>query len=385
MQKKRNNISLSIRKGFNKWFSSANFDMFFIIVVMMLLSIGLVMVFSASFANAFFTNNDSYFYIKKQLIFAVIGLVAMLGISKINYNMLRAFAYPIYFVTLALLILVLFIGQRDVDQVKRWIDLGVFNFQPSELAKISVIILVSLFISVNYSKMKTFKYGILIPGLITLIAAGLVIIEPHLSGAILVCFVGLILMIVGGSNLKFFVALTVAATGVLIYVITNTQYMANRISIWQNPASDPLGKGFQTLQSLYAIGSGGFFGLGLGGSRQKYQYIPMPQNDYIFSIVCEELGFIGAIIIIILFALLIYRGFVIAWSAPDKFGALLVVGIISQVAIQTLLNIAVVTNTIPVTGISLPFFSYGGSSLTFLLAEMGIVLSVSRYSRLAKG
>lgn len=209
--------------------------------------------------------------------------------------------------------------------------------------------------------------------------------EPHLSGAILVLSVGGIVMISGGTKLRYLgVAGGCAAAGI-IYVITNTDYMAARIHIWLNPASDPSGKGFQTLQSLYAIGSGGLTGLGLGNSRQKFLYLPEPQNDYVFSIVCEELGFIGAFLIICLFVLLIYRGYVIALRSEDKFGSVLVIGIISRIAVQTLLNLAVVTNAIPVTGISLPFFSYGGTALLMLLGEMGIVLAVSRTAKLNKG
>lgn len=367
----------------NIWNKSGSFDMFFLVILLILLCIGLVMVFSASFASAYLKENDSYFFIKKQLFWAVIGIAAMLVLSKVNYNVYRILAFPSYVVSLVLLFLVLVIGKGNYDE-KRWLVIGGINFQPSELAKITVIMLLALYIAMNYNKMKTFYNGILLPGVIFGLAAALIVVEPHLSGAVLVTFVGFVLMIVGGANLKFFAGLTGLAIAAMAYVITSTDYMTSRINIWLNPASDPRGKGFQTLQSLYAIGSGGLFGLGLGRSRQKYLYIPEPQNDFIFSIVCEELGFIGAMIIILLFVILIYRGYVIAWSAPDKFGSLLVVGIVTQIAIQTLLNIAVVTNSMPVTGISLPFFSYGGTSLTILLAEMGIVLSVSRYSRLAK-
>lgn len=367
----------------NIWNKTGSFDMFFLVILLILLCIGLVMVFSASYASAYLKENDSYFFIKKQLFWAAIGIAAMLVLSKINYNVYRILAFPSYVVSLVLLFLVLVIGKGNYDE-KRWLVIGGINFQPSELAKITVIMLLALYVAMNYNKMKTFYKGILFPGAIFGLAAALIVVEPHLSGAVLVTFVGFVLMIVGGANLKFFAGLTGLAIAAMAYVITSTDYMTSRINIWLNPASDPRGKGFQTLQSLYAIGSGGLFGLGLGRSRQKYLYIPEPQNDFIFSIVCEELGFIGAMLIILLFVVLIYRGYVIAWSAPDKFGSLLVVGIVTQIAIQTLLNIAVVTNSMPVTGISLPFFSYGGTSLTILLAEMGIVLSVSRYSRLAK-
>ena len=360
------------------------FDISFFILVIVLLCIGLVMVFSASYVSAYFEHGNSYYYIKRQAVFAGIGLIAMLFISRLNYNILRIFAYPAYAVSIVLLVLVLFIGKGNFGE-KRWLYIAGINVQPSEIAKIAVIMTLALYISLNYSKMKKLKTGFVIPGLIIALAAGLVIIEPHLSGAVLIGGVGIVMLIMGGSNLKHLGVLSgLAATG-FVGMITMTDYMQSRIRIWMNPASDARGKGFQTLQSLYAVGSGGPFGLGLGGSRQKYLYIPEPQNDFIFAIVCEELGFIGAMLIILLFAALIYRGFVIAWNAPDKFGALLVSGIMTKIALQTVLNIAVVTNTIPVTGISLPFFSSGGTSLTILMAEMGIVLSVSNYSRLNKG
>lgn len=385
MHKKDDNQTTLGKKKFSLWAELTSFDLFFFVLVIILLCIGLVMMFSSSYASAYFKNNDSYYYIKKQLFWAAIGLAAMFIFSRINYNVWRIAALPLYAVSIILLVLVKFIGKGNYEE-QRWLVIGGVNIQPSEIAKFAIILILAVYISINYSKMKKIYNGILIPGAIIGVAAVLILIEPHLSGTLLVVAVGFILLIIGGANLKFFAIAAVGATAsVAIFVVMKSGYMMDRINIWLNPAADPLGKGFQPLQSLYAIGSGGIWGLGLGRSIQKYLYIPEPQNDYIFSIVCEELGFIGALIIIILFALLVYRGFVIAWSAPDKFGSLLVIGITTLVAIQILLNIAVVTNTVPPTGISLPFFSYGGTALTILLGEMGIILSVSRYSRLNKG
>ncbi|MEG2044484.1 MAG: putative lipid II flippase FtsW [Clostridia bacterium] len=368
---------------FNFFVKKAPMDTLFLVLVIALLIMGLIMVFSASYATAYFKMKDSYFYIKKQAMFAGLGLIAMYFLSKINYNFLRILALPAYIISIITLVLVMAMGS-DAKGAGRWLDLGFARFQPSEVAKLGLILFLALFISVNYNKMHKFVNGILYPAGIIGVMAVLIVIEPHLSGTLLICSIGFCMMIVGGANLKFIGILGAFGGAAAIFVVSNFSYMQDRIQTWLHPELDPLGKGFQTMQSLYAIGSGGFFGLGLGKSRQKYLYIPEPQNDFIFSIICEELGFIGAFLIMAVIAFLCYRGFVIAWGAPDKFGALLVVGIIVQVAVQTLLNIAVVTNAIPPTGISLPFFSYGGTALTMLLAEMGIVLSVSRQSRLKK-
>lgn len=384
MSRPRNRKRAKKKQQLPPLFDSSPIDLTFFALVLIILCVGLVMMFSASHASAYFTHGDSYHYIKKQAAFAVIGLIIMFLVSKINYFYLKFLAIPAYGISLILLILVLVIGTGKYDE-KRWLDLGLFNVQPSEVAKIGIILMLSLYISRYYKHMKGFVKGILIPGILIGAAAILIILEPHMSGTVLVLMIGLILMIIGGSSFKYLTIFGSAAMAGLIYVLTQTDYMTNRIEIWRNPGADPQGGGFQTLQSLYAVGSGGLFGLGLGKSRQKYLYIPEPQNDFIFAIVCEELGFIGAVAIIGLFVLLIYRGFIIAMRSPDKFGALVVYGIMSNVAVQTLLNIAVVTNAIPVTGISLPFFSYGGSALLILLAEMGIVLAVSRKARLEKG
>lgn len=365
------------------WAKGLPADTLFMVVVFALLSIGLVMVFSASFVWGFYQNGgDSYFYIKKQLGFAAVGVAVMLLTSRINYNFLRFFAYIVYAASIVLLVVALVAGNGDVN---RWIVVFGITIQPSEIAKLGTIMCLSLYMAVNYNKMKSFLHGFVIPLAIIGVPTLLTVIEPHLSGAILIAGVGLVLIFVGGTSLKFLLpAGGVAVVGGATAVMLLGNYMADRIKIWLDPFADPLGAGFQTIQGLYAIGSGGLFGLGLGKSRQKYLYIPEPQNDFIFAIVCEELGFVGAMIIIALFVILIYRGYKIAMNAPDKFGFFLVVGIITRVALQAALNIAVVTNTIPNTGISLPFFSYGGTSLLILLFEMGIVLSVSRYSRLNK-
>lgn len=358
------------------------FDLPFLVLVMLLLMIGLVMMFSASYAYAYYKDGqDAFFYIKKQALFAVVGVIGMLVMSRIDYHWLHKIAYPVLGITYMLLVIVLILPGNDKD-IHRWIVLGPINFQPSEIAKFAVVLVFAHLISQNYSKMKSFRYGVL-PFLLVLGSiAALMLKEPHVSGTVLILTIGFALMLIGGTPIKWFAGgFGIAGAGVLALVMGNViTYAKGRLQYWLDPNKDPTGNGWQTLQSLYGIGSGGLMGLGLGNSRQKYLYIAEPQNDFVFAIVCEELGFIGATLVIVLFALLVWRGYVIAMRSPDKFGAMIAVGMATQVGVQALLNIAVVTNTIPNTGISLPFFSYGGSSLIMLLIEMGIILSVSRFS-----
>ena len=341
------------------------------------------MLFSASFANAYYIKNDSLYYIKRQLIFAILGVVAMLIISKIDYHILHKFSIPLYALSVLLLVVVLFCP--PVNGARRWIPIGI-SFQPSEIAKFAIILLFAQLIAINHKKMGTFKYGVLT--FVFLLAPILLLMyfEPHLSGMVLITLIACLMMFIGGTKIKWFaIGGAVAVAGLLVIIFSGgIEYALGRVQGWLDPFSDPKDSTYQTIQSLIAIGSGGLFGKGLGNSRQKYLFLPEPQNDFIFAIVCEELGFIGALIIIVLFGLLVWRGFVIAIKAPDKFGSMLAAGIVIQVGLQTLLNIAVVTNTMPNTGISLPFFSYGGTSLMMLLAQMGVVLSVSRQSTLKK-
>lgn len=359
-------------------------DITFLVLVLSLLTVGLVMLFSASYASAYYYQNNSFYYISRQLLFASVGVVVMFIAAFFDYHHFQKLSLPLMGVTLFLLVLVRILPPNE-DGFHRWIDLYFFNIQPSEIAKFAVVVLFSQMVSVNYKKLKSFKYGIL-PYMVVLgVICILLALEPHLSAIILIMTLGAVILLVGGVDLKWFVmAGAVAAVGVVLLITGIIPYAQSRLQYWLDPWADPQGKGFQTIQSLYAIGSGGLLGVGIGNSRQKYLYLPEPQNDFIFAIVGEELGFIGATIIIIMFALLIWRGFVIASRAKDRFGMLIAVGLTAQVGVQAFLNIAVVTNTIPNTGISLPFFSYGGSSLLMLLGEMGVVLSVSRQSAVTK-
>jgi cell division protein FtsW len=375
-----------------KLFRTTGFDMPFFILLILVLAVGLVCLFSASFAYSYYRNGgDSYYYIKRQLIFAVIGLGAMFAVSFVDYHFLKRFAFAALFVSWGLLVLVLLLPR--IQNVHRWIRVAGIQFQPSEIAKFSIILLFSYLIAEHQNSMKRFKKGFLPLIGILGITCGLVFVEPHLSGTILLLAIGLVMMFIGGTRLLHLggtIGLGCVAALVLVLVMG---YEQDRIQVWLDPlgvytsdmvfASGQSGRdaAWQTVQSLYAIGSGGLMGEGLGNSRQKHSFLPEPQNDFIFAIVCEELGFIGALLIIVLFALLVWRGFYIGMRAPDKFGSLLAIGLTAQVGIQVVFNLAVVTNTFPNTGISLPFFSYGGTSLVMLLMQMGVVLSVSRQTK----
>ncbi|MBC5721481.1 putative lipid II flippase FtsW [Lawsonibacter sp. OA9] len=379
-------------------------DLPFLMLVLMLVGIGLIMMFSASFASAYYDSsqnvqNNPMFYIRRQAAYAAAGLLVMYVTSKINYQRFRWMSVFVLVGAIALLVLVLTPIGVEINQVKRWLYLFLVagpTFQPSEIAKVAVV----LFFAARLSKRDTERkkkftnrtltgrtlnrlerigFLELVPyGAVLSLVLVLVVMEPHMSGTILIMVGAAAVLFASGINLGWFVGLGSFAVAALTFVVFATDYMTRKINLWLDPWSDPQGAGYQPIQSLYAIGSGGLLGLGLGKSRQKFLYIPEPENDFIFSIVVEELGFIGAAIVLILFALLIMRGYWLALHARDKFGTLTIVGIITLLAAQVFLNIGVVTNLIPNTGISLPFFSYGGTALMIQLAEMGIILSISR-------
>ncbi len=373
---------------FHKLFSTkSEMDIPFLFLVLTILVIGLVTMFSASYPNAYYLHGgDSFHFIRNQLIFAIFGIISMFAVSKVDYNHFHKWAIPLLGMSFLLLLAVL--AMPPINGVHRWIQLGSFSFQASEITKFAIIVSFAHFINLNFHRMGTFKYGIL-PYLIILAPTIILLaLEPHISCSVIVVLLAAGMLFIGGIKLKWFGMVLGAIASALLYLVLFTDkltYANNRISGWLNPFAPGAGVDtWQTRQGLYAIGSGGLWGLGLGNSRQKYLYIPEPQNDFIFSVVCEELGFIGAVIILLLFALLVWRGMIISIRAKDKFGSLLGIGLTAQVGLQVVLNIAVVTNTIPNTGISLPFFSYGGTSLLMLLAQMGIILSISRSSRIEK-
>ncbi len=358
-------------------------DFKLLIMILLLLALGTMMIFSASYPYAKAHYNDGAYYIKRQLIFLAIGLVAMIVTSKISIKFYEKMSLPFYCVCVILLILVLFGGFSE-GVAKRWLGIPgtPLSFQPSELMKLGVILALSRYISMYQDQKRTFKKEIIFPGIFLFGACGLVLLEKHLSGTIIIALIGLSVLFVSGASIKRML-LTYGASslaGGIVFLLTNS-YAMKRIESFFNPNADVLSDKWQTTQGLYAIGSGGLFGLGFTNSRQKYSYVSEPQNDFIFTIWCEEMGYIGAIILIVVYLLLILRGYKIAFNANDSYSSLVAFGITSQIAIQAFLNMAVVTDLIPNTGISLPFFSYGGSSLVILLAEMGILLAISRYSK----
>lgn len=364
------------------------FDIPFFAIVMALLTIGLIMLFSASYPYALQKYDNSYHYFIRQFAFAFAGVIIMLIVSKVNYRLLKIITVPLLVVTIGLLLLVL-VYHTDVDGgFKRWIPLGPITFQPSDIAKFTITLTMASYFAKYGQYVKKAKYGIIYPIIIIAVFCCLIYLEHHLSCTILMFCIGACIMFAAGSNWKIFAAgggaVVAVAAVVIMFPNVLMNYAGNRIQAWLDKSFEPLGARWQTNNSLYAIGSGGFFGTGLGNSKQKYLYVSEPQNDFIFSIVCEELGFVGATVIIILFALLFIRGIMIAMQCKDKFGSFIVIGIVSQVAAQAVLNIMVVTDTIPNTGISLPFFSYGGTALLMLLFEMGVVLSISRKSNQKK-
>lgn len=367
----------------------SKFDMPFFTIVIVLLAFGIVMMFSASYAFAHRVHGDSYYYVSRQLMFIAMGLAAMIGLSFIDYGILKNKGILTLGagVTAALMLITPLLGLA-VGGSARWLDFGTFTVQPSEILKFVIIIVFAYFGHTRYSRLNEFKYGFRPFLTFLILSCGLMLIQPHLSGAIIIFAIGIIMMLVAECKLKHILvmllifAILAGAGLALLSAVGGTYFdrVEHRIAGWLDPELDVRGTTFQTYQSLITIGSGGFFGLGLGNSRQKYAYLPESHNDFIFSIVCEELGFVGAALVILLFVLFIARGYYIAAKARDRFGMLLAVGITSHMGIQALLNIGVATNSIPNTGISLPFFSYGGSALMMQLAEIGVILNISRKS-----
>jgi len=355
-------------------------DMPFALLTILLLTVGLIMLFSASFPSAYYETGDYAYYFKRQLAFAAAGVLVMFIMSKLDYHLLRVAALPLLILSLALVVVVLIPGVGAVrNNARRWLILGSLSIQPSELAKLAIIVSFSASISKKKDAMHSFWRGVF-PYAATLAAYGALIgKEPHLSGAVLVVGVGAALMFAGGIRWRYvFIGVVLVSVFAWLMLTGKVSYGQSRIAMWHDPFSDATGEGYQLSQSLIAIGSGGLFGVGLGRSRQKFLYLPEEHNDFIFSIVCEELGYLGAGLILLLFAAIIIRGYILSFNAPDRFGRLLIIGVITLFAMQTFLNIAVISALMPTTGISLPLFSYGGSALLVQLFEMGIVLSVSR-------
>ena len=354
-------------------------DFLFLLLVLLLLIIGLTMLYSASYAQSEYDTHYeiSTKYLQKQGVCAAIGLVAMYFFSRIPAHFWRRWAWILYAVSIILLLSVLVIGQ-EVNGARRWINIAGIQFQPSEIAKFTMIVLFAR-LTVSFGpETKKFRYGVLgFSGALLGILIPLAL-EKHLSAFMLMGMVAVVMMFVAGTGKQWLLAGAGAAVLFVLIYITFMGYAGDRVTAWLHPEKDPGDTGYQILQSLYAIGSGGLFGLGYGKSKQKYLYLPFQYNDYIFAVVCEELGLVGALLIIAVFAVTILRGYWIALHASDRFSTVLACGLVTLIAVQTILNLGVVTNLLPSTGIALPFFSYGGTALAVNLGEMGIVLSISR-------
>ena len=360
-------------------FRGETVDIPFLVLILLLLFVGLAMLYSASYAQSEYDTGytSSTRYLQKQAVCAAIGLAAMYFFSKIPVAVWYRAAWPLYGVSIALLLSVLVIGE-EVNGAKRWINLAGIQFQPSEIAKFTMILLFARLTRTFGQRAKTFRFGVLGFGVALLGILVPLALEKHLSAIMLMGMVAVVMMFVAGTHPKWLLAGAGAAALFVLVYIRLMGYAGDRVTAWLHPENDPGDTGYQILQSLYAIGSGGLFGLGLGKSKQKYLYLPFQYNDYIFAIICEEVGLLGAVLIIVLFACAILRGYWIALRSSDRFSTVFAAGLVTLIAVQTVLNLAVVTNLLPSTGIALPFFSYGGTALAVNLGEMGIVLSISR-------
>ncbi|RBP95147.1 spore cortex peptidoglycan biosynthesis regulator SpoVE [Cytobacillus firmus] len=357
-------------------------DFILMIVTFMLLAVGLTMVYSASAIWADYKFDDSFFFAKRQMLFAGVGIIAMFFIMNVDYWTWRTWAKVLIIVCFVLLLLVLIPGIGNVRNGSRsWIGVGAFSVQPSEFMKLAMIVFMAKFLSEKQKLITSFRKG-LVPSLgLVFLAFGLIMLQPDLGTGTVMVGTCVVMIFIAGARISHFVWFGAAGLAGFVALVLSAPYRIKRITSFLDPWEDPLGSGFQIIQSLYAIGPGGLFGLGLGQSRQKFFYLPEPQTDFIFAILAEELGFIGGSFVILLFALLLWRGIRIALGAPDLYGSFLAVGIIAMVAIQVMINIGVVTGLMPVTGITLPFLSYGGSSLTLMLMAIGVLLNISRYAR----
>ena len=359
--------------------SGETVDYTFLFLILLLLGLGLAMLYSASSAQSMYDTGYeiSTKYLQKQAICAALGLGAMYLFSRIPADLWYRLAWPAYWVSIALLLSVLVIGQ-EVNGAKRWVSIGGIQFQPSEVAKFAMILVFARLTREFGPDAKKFRYGVFGFGITLLGILVPLALEKHLSAIMLMGMVAVVMMFVAGTSPKWLLAGAGAAALFVLVYITFMGYAGDRVTAWLDPNSDPGDTGYQILQSLYAIGSGGLFGLGFGRSRQKYLYLPFQYNDYIFAIVCEELGLVGAGLIVILFLVTILRGYWIALNASTRFSTVLAAGLTTLIAVQTILNLCVVTNLLPSTGVALPFFSYGGTALAVNLGEMGVILNISR-------
>ena len=359
-----------------------DFDSVIFYTTMILVFFGIVMVFSASYIQASFKHNDSYYFLKRDLIYATLGFAGMMVLSNIDYRLWKKYSTHVCVIAIILLVLVLTPLGIEANGAKRWLGVGGATFQPSDIAKFACVIITAKLIELRYDKIKSLTKGVLPLLIMPAVFFILIMAEPNMSTAGTVILVVFVMLFVAGMNMKFVGGMGLAGVGLFAVLVLVEPYRLKRLTAFLDPFQDPLGSGYQVIQSLYALGSGGLFGLGLGKSRQKYFYIPEPQNDFIFAIIGEELGLIGCILVIMLFILLVYRCVRIALKCEDIFGCMIVIGIGALIGIQAALNIAVATSSMPNTGVALPFISFGGTSLTMLMGEIGIVLNVSKHVKI---
>lgn len=392
MQKKENSLKVLFlgrreEQGLKQYYATGGIDIMFLILVMYLVVMGTIMMFSAGYVKAESETGDPLDFLKNQIVFLAIGIPAMLFVSKIKPEIYKKYSLTIYVFALILLFVVLFyhtdVQSAEGDDYTRWIPIGPITIQPSDVAKFALIVFMAALMDNNRKKVETKWSYVILLMIPVVIVAGLVLLEKHFSATFLLLAIGMLMIYLGGGKQWVFIVGVVLAIIGLIFIITNMdflpEYVQSRLKGWLDKDYDPLGKRWQTNQSLYAIGSGGLFGLGLGNSKQKHLYLPEPHNDFIFSVVCEELGFIRTVLFVIIpFALLVLRGFQIAMKLKNRYVSLVVMGIMVQIGLQTFFNIGVVTGMLPNTGISLPFFSYGGTALVIQLCEMGVILAASR-------
>jgi cell division protein FtsW len=360
----------------------SNPDFILIMVTLTLLAVGLIMVYSASAVWADYKFDDSFFFAKRQLLFAAVGVFAMFFIMNVEYWTWKNWAKVLIIICFVLLVLVLIPGIGVLRNGSRsWIGVGAFSVQPSEFVKLAMIAFLAKYLSENQRYITSFRKGVLPSLLLVFSAFAMIMLQPDLGTGTVMVGTCVVMIFISGARIMHFAWLGLAGLAGFAALVLSAPYRIKRITSFLDPWEDPLNSGFQIIQSLYAIGPGGLFGLGLGESRQKFFYLPEPQNDFIFAILAEELGFIGGTFVLLLFSLVLWRGIRIALGAPDLFGSFLAVGIVSMIAIQVMINVGVVTGLMPVTGITLPFLSYGGSSLTLMLMAVGVLLNISRYSR----
>jgi cell division protein FtsW len=356
-------------------------DFVLFLTILTLLTVGIIMVFSSSFVSAQMTYGDGFYFLKRQLLWAVLGVACMTAVMRIDYRQYQKWAMPFFIAAIMLLIIVLIPGVgMKIGGARRWLGTETFSFQPSEVAKLALILFLARYLSQRQESIQQFFRGFGLPLLIIGFICGLMLKQPDLGTAVTIAATCFIMVMAAGARTSHLVVLGLLGAALLVAAIVAEPYRMARFTSYLNPWADPLGKGFQAIQSLYAVGSGRLFGLGLGMGRQKFLYLPEVQTDFIFSVICEELGFIGAAFVLLLFFVFMWRGLRIAMKAPDTFGSLVAVGITVDVVLQAFIHIGACTATLPVKGITLPFISYGGSSLTLTLLMVGILLNISYFT-----